>query len=427
MTVVTVCSCSLLILLAAIEWTLGRSLIALFRKSEPDEPAPPSFPRAAILMGLKGADPFLLQGLTRLIQQDYPEYEIHIVIDSDSDPAWDVVRQAIEQTGSQHVYCETYADLPENGLVNSTNSKLMQSLRKLDDDIEVVAMADGDNVPHAGWLRDLIRPLLTDPKIAATYGNRWFIPPRWRLGSMVRYLWNAAAIAPMHFQQIPWGGCFAIRQSVVREFDLIDRWSQVMAFDAVTASLLHPAGYRLQFVPSLMMVNREECSLPFAINFIRRQLTWTRLYHPQFAAVMVQAFIVTGLTTAAALLMVVGLVTGNGIVAGCSAAALGLYLAVQLCGLYQAERHVRRMAERHGDRGTDWVPVSLFGKLAIAPRFLFAFAITIWCHLVSVLLARYSRRVHWRGLILEIHGPDDIRTIENRPAALAEHAVGTSL
>ena len=50
-------------------------------------------PKTGILLPLRGADAKLSDGLKRLIQQDYPDYEVQIVIDSVEDPAWPVVQQ----------------------------------------------------------------------------------------------------------------------------------------------------------------------------------------------------------------------------------------------------------------------------------------------------------------------------------------------
>jgi hypothetical protein len=39
---------------------------------------------------------------------------------------------------------------------------------------------------------------------------------------------------------------------------------------------------KIVFVPSLVMVNREKCSMRFCSDYIARILTWSRLYEPTF-------------------------------------------------------------------------------------------------------------------------------------------------
>jgi len=159
----------------------------------PAEPSDVDLPRAVVLVGLKGADPFLVESLRRLMSQDYPAYEVHICVDSRDDPAWSAVQEAIDACQADHVRVEAYEPNPEHGQVNCTVSKQVQLLRKLDNSFEVLASVDGDMMPHADWLKTLVTPLVTDAKIGATFGNRWFMPAEGRWGSLVRYAWNVAA------------------------------------------------------------------------------------------------------------------------------------------------------------------------------------------------------------------------------------------
>src|SRR5205085_10102974 len=52
-------------------------------------------PRAAVILSLRGGDPSLTPCLERLLEQDYPDYSIWIVIDNRDDPAWALVDDVI--------------------------------------------------------------------------------------------------------------------------------------------------------------------------------------------------------------------------------------------------------------------------------------------------------------------------------------------
>jgi cellulose synthase/poly-beta-1,6-N-acetylglucosamine synthase-like glycosyltransferase len=250
---------------------------------------------------LKETDPYLRDGLRRLMTQNNPDYEVRIVVDSRSDPAWPLVEDAVRETGSSHVSIIEYREAPEHGIVNCTNSKVVQALRGLDESFEAVAMADGDVVANENWLRDLISPLARDAKIGVTTGNRWFIPPRMAARSLVRHLWNVATTSIMYHLKMPWGGCYGIRMSAVRDANLVEKWAKVAALDMHTTGEMKALGLKVHFVPSLMMVNREESPMPAAVNWIRRQLTWARLYNPGW-------WLVVGHTSIAAIAMAVATV-----------------------------------------------------------------------------------------------------------------------
>ena len=130
-------------------------------------------PRAAAILCVRGLDPFLAASVRGLLQQDYPDYKVYIVVDSVRDPAWPVVKAMVKQAGRGNVSVLALTDrLP------TTTRKAagqLQALAKLDPSREIVAMLDGDTIPHSTWLRELAAPL-KDPRVGVASGNRWYMP-----------------------------------------------------------------------------------------------------------------------------------------------------------------------------------------------------------------------------------------------------------
>src|SRR5438132_1412721 len=100
--------------------------------------APNSWPRATVLLCIRGADPSLFNCLDGLLHQDYPHYDIRIVIDSADDPAWDIIRSILAR--------EDLPSVKVNVLVNRHEtcslklSALVQAIGELDESTEVVAL-----------------------------------------------------------------------------------------------------------------------------------------------------------------------------------------------------------------------------------------------------------------------------------------------
>jgi len=366
-------------------------------------------PKVAILVGLRGADPFLLDSLKRLISLDYPQYEIRIVIDDSTDPAWGVVERAICETGASNVHVEVYCEDPRHGLVNSTNSKIVQAVRGLDDSIAVIAMMDGDALPHADWLRDLVTPLVLDESIGATYGNRWFVPPLGQWGSICRLVWNATVVPPMDLLKMPWGGCYAIRADAVRRGNMVEEWSRVIALDACSKRDLLKQGLRLQFVPQMIMLNSEECALPFCLNFIRRQLTWTWLYHPNAILALAKPAIAGLLLAGTIGLGLLATGGGNTSAARIALNCLGIYWALSAVSVLAVESLVRRFVQSRGEN----LPWLTSGTLF---RIILAIPLMQFTEFMAAALAVSSRRVQWRGVTLEIHGPHKIGVLRKSRA-----------
>ena len=397
--------------LAVATWTL---LYARAFGRPAETPLPEAkLPRTAVLMGLKGTDPYLRDGLKRLMTQNYPDYEVRIVVDNRNDPAWPLVEDAVRETGATHVSIIEYRESPEHGIVNCTNSKVVQALRDLDDSFEAVAMADGDVVANGNWLRDLISPLARDPEIGVTTGNRWFIPPRMTAGSLVRHLWNVATTSIMYHLNMPWGGCYGIRRSAIRDGNLVEKWARVAALDMHTTNEMKALGLKVHFVPSLMMVNREESPLPAAVNWIRRQLTWARLYNPGWWFVVVHTGIAALAMAGAMITAPFGFLFGVRGPALWAASGLTSYLVSMTALVALLEFRIRRRLRENGQ------PIEPFQLRTLLPLML-AVPLTQFSQLVATLQATFVKRVAWRGSILEINGPHDIRVIDEPVSETAE-------
>ncbi len=175
--------------------------------------------RRAALWGC-GADPFLARCLDGLLRQDYPSYEIRIVVDSPADPAWEIVREVLAKPACADVKVALLERRLETCSLKV--SALLQALDGLDDSCQAVALIDADATPRTHWLRDLAAPL-RDPKVGATSGVRWYITdsPQW--GSLVRMAWGAAAAAQMVAFGIPWGGSMAFSAPICWQRSNIQR------------------------------------------------------------------------------------------------------------------------------------------------------------------------------------------------------------
>lgn len=389
-------------------WTVAHSRVFKIPTHKAPQVTDDALPRTALLMGLKGTDPQLAEGLRRLLTQNYPDYEVHFVVDSVSDPAWELVEQAIRDSNASHARMLEFQDIPENGIVNCTNSKVVQAIRELDDSFEVVAMADGDVVTSENWLREIVLPLVKDPEIGVSTGNRWFIPPQSTIGSLAAHLWNVAAISVMYHLSMPWGGCYAIRMSTIRRGGLIEKWAKVAALDMHTTNEMRQLGLKVHYVPSLMMVNRGSFSLPFAVNWIRRQLTWARLYNSAWPAIVVHTSVFVATMLAAAVLGPVCLYLGATSSAWWAVGGLSSYLVILTVLTGLMEVRIRGCLQRAGQNVE---PYSWWTSIPV----ILAIPVTQIVQLIAVLQATFLKRVAWRGSILEINGPNDIRVIDEQP------------
>lgn len=401
--------------LAAAQAVLAWRFAAVLRRSAAKPAADASCLKTAVILCLRGSDPFLRACLTSVLNQDYPHYDLHIVVDSRQDPGWAIAERATAAHGSSNVHMKPLA-VPRP-TCSLKCSSLVQVVSELDDSYEVIALLDADTVPHRTWLRELVAPL-AEERVAVATGNRWYVPTAASWGGLVRRLWNAAAVVQMYWFHIPWGGTLALKLDFVRRSDLLRRWGNALCEDTMLYTVAKQMGYRVAFVPSLMMINREGCSPAGFYRWVRRQLLTTRLYHPAWRMVVGH-----GLSTSVAQLTGVAVlgtaaILGNGEAAAWIVAALGLYWGIMLALLTAIEGGVRHAVEPRGE--------TLKGaRCADMPRVLAAMAMTQVVYAAALSSAIFLRIVDWRGIRYRVDRSGGIRMIEYKPYSASPESRST--
>ena len=201
-------------------------------------------PRAAVILCVRGLDPFLPACLKGLFQQDYPDYDVWIVVDSTRDAAWPVVNKLAQQSGKHNIHVLTLTE--RLATCSRKIAGMLQAMSHIDASHEIVALLDSDTIPHAAWLRELAAPL-KDPRVGVSSGNRWYMPAAPTAGSLVRYLWNAAAVVQMYWYEIGWGGSLAIQAKFLRQSDLRQRLANAFGEDSTICRCARAHGYRIAF------------------------------------------------------------------------------------------------------------------------------------------------------------------------------------
>ena len=389
--------------LALFEIYFTTVFIASFRQNKQDSYEDSELPKVAIALCLRGADPFLPKCLSALLNQNYPEYELRIVVDSKKDPAWAIANQTLLQT-------DIPVDISPLRIRRETCSlkcsALIQAVTELKPDCEIIALVDADTIPHPNWLRELVNPL-KNPQVGLTTGNRWYVPgTQW--GTMCRYLWNVAAVGQMYLYRIPWGGSLAIRTNLVRQAQLIERWEQAFCEDTMLRRVLQEKELQIESVPSLMMLNREECTLPIFRRWVSRQLLNAKLYHPGWNAVLIYGTIVLLIPTLAALSSITALFTGQWTSAVILGSILPAYLALLLILINVWQQAIREKLKLRNESLPNLSPVTFLKFIVAVPLTQLVCAIALW-------QAMLTQQVEWRGITYQIKGPWDIKLMKYFP------------
>ncbi len=361
-------------------------------------------PEVAVVLCLRGADPSLKECLSGVALQEYPNFQLHLVVDDINDPALEVVDDFFQTLTPPPVHVISKL----TGNCSLKCAAILEAIAAIPTSVEVFAFLDADTVPDQNWLRDLSTPL-ADPQIGATTGNRWFSPWRPTLGSYVRQTWNAAAIVQMAVYKIGWGGSFAIKRSALVATDLPKRWGQAFCEDTMLSSVLEKSNLKLIRVPNLICENMETTTMTGAYSWIVRQLVTVRLYHSRWSIVNLHGWATLSGSLIGPLAAVALYFLEDRMPFYAVCAAIVFYQVSNLVLLMLVQRiNLKVIDRRAAINQQDRMPANIFMQLI-------AVLLVQYIHFWSCCTAQSLRRIRWRGIEYEIAQKNRIRMREYVP------------
>ncbi|MBD2770738.1 glycosyltransferase [Iningainema tapete] len=374
------------------------------KKSLPDD----LLPKTAVILYIRGADPYLSNCLQALLNQNYLQYDLKLIVDSEEDPAWNIITDIIRKNGATNLHVSLLQTPNPNCSLKC--HALIQAISELDDSYKVVALLDADTVVHPNWLRELVTPL-ANPKVGATTGNHWYVPGRY-WGSLVRYMCNISTVVQMHFFRIAWGGTLALKTEVIHQTGLLDKWGQAYGEDMMISRILAKHSQRVVFVPSLIILNREECTLQSIYHWFKRQLLSSRLYHPHWWGIIVDAILSVLLPNVILVLLILALLTGQWDAATVFFDSLGGYTLAALLLACALEKGVQPILRNHDQRLTKLSVPTLLKMFIGIP-------LSQWVYGLAMISSLTMTKVNWRGVTYQIKSPWNIRLLDYRPYRLS--------
>src|SRR5262245_28880290 len=162
-----------------------------------------SHERAVVFCPCKGADAEFNKNIQSILGQDYPNYEVHFIVESPDDPA-----------------CAVLRDLNQAVLVAGRATNQGQKVHNLSFAVshagvgragDIYVFCDSDARFPSNWLSRLVSPL---DSTNVTTGYRWYVANRFHFPTLMRSAWNAASLGILgdHDRNFAWGGSTAIRR-----------------------------------------------------------------------------------------------------------------------------------------------------------------------------------------------------------------------
>jgi len=414
--IITLCLFSVILLTVAVHYGALYLFLNQLKRTEWKKPDSGYTPKTMVLLPLRGADPSLSRSLERVLTQDYPNYCVQFIFDSAEDSALPFVEAAMKQWGRQHA--EIKIMTKPFSTCSLKCSALYHGVIDIDPSFEAVVILDADTNPPGDWLKQLVEPL-SDPQFPVATGLRWYIPGKVHPGSLVRYLWNAAAIFQQELYRIPWGGSLALRRDFLTESNLLEQWKHSFADDTPIMSVVRQAKQSIAVVPSLFLVNRESCGLRSFHRWVKRQMLCAKLYHPAWGMVLGQAVLITLPLLLLVGTFLAGLIQRDGQVVLWSVISFLLYWAGVFGTLPMMENAIRQIVRRHGESVEKWSFRRTLLTFAMVP-------VTQGVYVSALFWLHFLRRVEWRGIEYDVTGKQ-VRMVEYKPYTVKPAEEGHSL
>lgn len=366
-------------------------------------------PIAWVIVPVKHADAHLAAHARSLCGQDYDDYHVVFVVESETDSAWPVLNDAIAHAPTGRAVLLLSGEAPPTRGQKVHNQ--IVALKHLEDHLQddhVIVFADADAAPGPLWLARLMGKLKWKEVVGATTGYRWLVPEEGKPATFWTHMASlmnssAASFLGIRDHTRAWGGSMAMRVETARRGNLLERFEGALTDDYQVTRLCRDLRLRIVFTPEALIASPTDLDRAAFFNFAYRQYLLVRIYAPldYWRALGVTALYSIGFVSAAAALVVLPLA-----MPGTFYWLLPLAALLFVCGFDQGRAWYRRRIVRHafGDDILNRLHRTLWYDRWLTP---------LWMalHMLVILRAGFGRTMTWRGIRYRIRGRQSVRRL----------------
>jgi cellulose synthase/poly-beta-1,6-N-acetylglucosamine synthase-like glycosyltransferase len=365
--------------------------------------------KAVVILPCKGLEHDFEENIRAYLGQEYRDYEVIFVTESEHDPAYPVLARLIKQS-RRSAWLLVAGEATESGQKVHNLSTALDSLNSIDRRAEVLIFADSDARPAKTWLTDLVSPL-NDRSVGATTGFRWYVPVEGGFATWLLSAWNASALAMLGERSgLAWGGATAIWRDSFGKWGIQQQWQGALSDDYVLTSSLREIGQRIKFVPGCLVASHADATWRELLEFTTRQLKITRVYAPRLWQLTCFSHLLFNFSFWGGLVLLVK----SALMSNLNLWLFSLLTCTYLLGAMTAWARATVAAQLlTAERDRLWPRRWIYA--AIGP-------LVSLVYLYNLAASAFSRRLTWRGIDYEMVSPRETRILHhpaNQPLAEA--------
>ena len=353
-------------------------------------------PRTAVICPCRGVEPGLERNLVSLCEFDHQNYEIFLVLASESDHAYSIVKRVA--ASSKVKVNIVIAGKPENCSEKVNNLRV--AVEQLPVEFEALVFTDSDGRPGRSFLHRLVAPL-SDSRIGATTTMRWFIPNQSDLPTALLAAWNAAVVTMPggHAKNFCWGGGTAIRRALFEEMGMLDVWQHSFSDDYSLTMMIERTARQIVFLPECLTPSYVQTDFAGLLEFTTRQVRITRVYRPQMWVTALATHFLYCFTLLLGFLLAFELTLA-------SRPAFHVTTLLVLTMLLAAIRGALRVVGV-----TEALPSLRSLVMSQAWIYILLPAMVPFLYLLNFFASLFGRRLKWRGIEYELISRDQTRVV----------------
>ena len=385
----------------------GFSFLRYVRLSR-SQPPGDYVPRVALIIPAKGTDPAFEANIGAFLRQDYPQYRVTFVVDDKKDPAFAKLNALVAKAGEPGLMGSERVSVVIAGTSETRGQKvhnLLEGLKTVDPEMEVLVFADADARPSPSWLMSLVAPL-ANPQVTVSTGFRWYLPGR-TFVSQLRAAWDTsiATLLGEHDASFPWGGSMALRAPDFKRLRVAEHyWQSTVSDDYSLSRAVRDAGGKIRFEPRCLVSSREDSTLGEFVRWTNRQIIITRVYAPRLWHLGLAAH----LLYAGTLIYAVVLMLSSRMPVPGKFGILAFLVVILALGM--AKGKIRSTVAR------ETFPEEREFLAEYGNRYWQLAPLVPWVMLWNFVTAGFTRRIEWRGIRYRLRSDHEVEIIGREQA-----------
>jgi cellulose synthase/poly-beta-1,6-N-acetylglucosamine synthase-like glycosyltransferase len=234
-----------------------------------------NWPKVSVIMPCKGTDLGFEENLQKLLNQDYPNWDLHFSVATESDLAIPFLSKIVA-INPERYHLHIAGIRPDCG---QKMNNMVFAVEQTCVDTEILVFLDGDTSLHKSYIRNLVLGLQIDG-VGVTTGYHIFLPESEKFSSQIRSMWAMAGSLVLADQNVNFaiGAATAMKKSTYKNLKIGDKLIKSLSDTFVFTNAIKDANMQVLFLPQCFFISRDDSSFSEVLAWSHRLTLLSKTY-----------------------------------------------------------------------------------------------------------------------------------------------------